>query len=71
MTSGGDDGLSAYCSQLMANHEDRLAEIMADGTDDLITDLCITTARECTRESVERIPDEGLPRRLKRADANG
>ena len=64
--SAGQDGLQGYCDNLMQEHADKLTAIMADGTDDLITDLCITTAAECTREDIGRIPDEGLPRRLHR-----
>jgi hypothetical protein len=56
------NGLGLYCKQLMASHEDRLAEIMAFGTDDLIRDFCIDAARECTATDVQRIPSEGLPR---------
>ena len=61
LTAGGEDGLEAYCEQFMQRHEDELAKIMADGTDDLITDLCIRTAGECTQEAVARIPTVGLP----------
>ena len=55
------EGLSAYCRELMGSHEDRLARIMADGTDDLTTDLCIEVAGECTPAAVARMPPEGLP----------
>jgi len=58
---GGDHGLSLYCEHLIQQHEDTLAAIMANGTDDLITDLCIKTAAECTQAAVARIPSEGLP----------
>ena len=57
------DGLSAYCQELMGAHEDQLARIMAAGTDDLISDLCIHTAGECTESAVARMPPEGLPHR--------
>jgi hypothetical protein len=57
------DGLSSYCRELMGSHEDQLARIMTAGTDDLITDLCIHTAGECTEAAVARMPPEGLPHR--------
>ena len=62
--SSADDPakLHPYCTQLLAEHEERLSPLMADGTDDLITDLCIRIARECTEAEVAAIPEEGLPR---------
>lgn len=59
--AGGEEELSRYCERMMHMHEDRLAAIMADGTDDLVTDLCIATTRECDAAAVARIPAEGLP----------
>ena len=61
-SSKGDPALSAYCTHLMEQHEDTLASIMADGTDDLITDLCVNVAGECGPSDVAKIPAEGLPR---------
>ena len=61
--SKGDPALSAYCTHLMEQHEDTLARIMADGTDDLINDLCVSVAGECSLSDVSKIPIEGLPRR--------
>ena len=58
--------LSQHCEGLIRAHEDKLAAIMADGTDDLLTDLCITTATQCTAEAVARLPTSGMPRRFQR-----
>ena len=66
LKGSGEDGLSLYCEQLLLQHEDTLATLMADGTDDLITDMCVTTTAECTLGAIARIPPEGLPRRLHR-----
>ena len=40
---------------------------MADGTDDLISDLCIETAAACTPDTAARLPVQGKPRRTERA----
>lgn len=55
-------GLDGYCETLLRTHEDGLAALMADGTDDLITDLCINAAHECTPEAAEALPVQGRPR---------
>ena len=62
IVSGGKAGIAAYCREILAAHEDALAKVMAEGTDDLLHDLCVETAHECTPEGIAAIPDEGLPR---------
>ena len=47
--------------QMIGAYEDVLARLIADGTDDLVGDLCIDTAAECTAVQIRAIPDEGLP----------
>ena len=59
--AGGDDSLSMYCEHLVAKHEEALTHMIADGTDDLVGDLCIRTTHECTAEIIQSIPREGLP----------
>ena len=59
--------LQAYCKDLLDKHEPSLAPLMADGTNDLITDLCISIAHECTADEVATIPAEGLPRHRARS----
>ena len=46
---------------MIGAYEDVLARLIADGTDDLVGDLCIDTAAECTAVQIRTIPDEGLP----------
>ena len=65
LTIGGKplSDLDAYCGRLMHSHEDQLAKIMADGTDDLLSDLCVATAAECTAAAAAALPEQGRPRR--------
>ena len=51
---------------LMQTHEDSLARLMADGSEDLVGELCIRVASECTAAAIARIPAQGLPRPLHR-----
>ena len=63
---GGNEAtrrLHVHCLELMASHEDRLFKLMADGTDDLIKDLCIDGTADCTADEVARLPPQALPRR--------
>ena len=63
LTVGGPkrSDLSKHCETLMQKYEDRLTEIMADGSDDLITDLCVNTASECTEAEAMALPEQALP----------
>ena len=67
ISSHRHEELHEYCTRLMHAHEDRLAQLMADGTEDLIADLCIHTVGECTPELIARIPTEGLPQHPRRS----
>ena len=65
LTIGGPkrSDLKAYCESLMQVHEPSLAAVMADGTDDLLNDLCVKTASQCNAESLAKLPTMGMPRR--------
>ena len=54
-------GLRPYCEALLAEHEVELAQLMADGTDDLQTDMCVTLTSECTAQAVSELPAEARP----------